>query len=117
MQVGAIEIEIAIGIEIEIVFTARSRSRSRSRRRGRDPRPAAVPAELDQPPSDLPAGVAGTLIDQQADVQDVLATLRLELGGRYPKTRFPLAAELFERLMTAETCPEWLTVVAYDHID
>src|SRR5262249_42687642 len=36
--------------------------------KGRDPRPAAVPAELDQPPSELPAGVAGTLIDQQADV-------------------------------------------------
>jgi hypothetical protein len=49
--------------------------------KGRDPRPSAVPAELDQPPSDLPAGVVGTLVDQQADVQDVLATL-LDLGNR-----------------------------------
>src|SRR5581483_3070470 len=49
--------------------------------RGREPRPASVPAELEQPPSELPPGVAGTLVDQQADVQDVLATL-LDLGNR-----------------------------------
>jgi malate synthase len=53
----------------------------------------------------------------KATVGDVLAALRRELGGAYAKTRFPLAAELFEQLMTAEDCPEWLTVVAYDHID
>jgi hypothetical protein len=50
-------------------------------------------------------------------VRDVLAALRRELGAGYADTRFPLAAELFERLMTADACPEWLTTVAYDHID
>jgi uncharacterized membrane protein YgcG len=43
--------------------------------RGRDPAPGAVPARLDRPPSDLPAPLAGTLVDGQADVQDAVATL------------------------------------------
>ena len=52
-----------------------------------------------------------------ATVQDVVGALRREHGTGYATTRFPLAAELFERLMTADTCPEWLTTVAYEHID
>jgi malate synthase len=52
-----------------------------------------------------------------ATVADVLTALRRELGTVYTDTRFPLAARLFEGLMTARACPEWLTVVAYDHID
>ncbi len=52
-----------------------------------------------------------------ATVQDVLAALRRELSAGYADTRFPLGAELFERLMTADACPEWLTTIAYDHID
>jgi uncharacterized membrane protein YgcG len=43
--------------------------------RGRDPAPGAVPARLDRPPSDLPAPLAGTLVDGRADVQDAVATL------------------------------------------
>ena len=31
--------------------------------------------------------------------------------------RFPLAARLFEQLMTSEDFPEFLTLVAYEHID
>src|SRR5579884_3975382 len=49
--------------------------------KGRDPRVSGVPEVLEQPPSDLPPGVAGTLVDEQADVQDVLATL-LDLARR-----------------------------------
>ena len=36
---------------------------------------------LSTPPSDLPAPLAGTLLDQQADVQDAVATL-VDLGNR-----------------------------------
>jgi hypothetical protein len=49
--------------------------------RGRDPVVGPVAAYLTEPPSDLSPGAAGTLIDENADHRDVLATL---LGlGRY----------------------------------
>jgi malate synthase len=51
-------------------------------------------------------------------VRDVLSAFKSEFGqAAYRKTKFPLAARLFERLMTARECPEWLTTVAYDHLD
>lgn len=43
--------------------------------RGRDPKVGAVPSHLTEPPSDLPPGVAGTLVDEKADMQDIMATL------------------------------------------
>ena len=49
--------------------------------RGRDPAVGQVPPTLSEPPSDLPAGVVGTLVDERADVQDVVATL-VELANR-----------------------------------
>src|SRR5262249_22918629 len=48
---------------------------------GRDPQVGAVPALLDSPPSDLPAPLAGPLVDEVADVQDAVATL-VDLGER-----------------------------------
>jgi hypothetical protein len=43
--------------------------------RGRDPQ-VSLPAEyLPQPPSDDPPGIAGTLVDEKADMQDIIATL------------------------------------------
>ncbi len=43
--------------------------------RGRDA-PVKLPAEwIPEPPSDLPAGMVGTLIDERADTKDVMATL------------------------------------------
>ncbi|MGD8998748.1 MAG: DUF2207 domain-containing protein, partial [Anaerolineae bacterium] len=43
--------------------------------RGRDPE-VSLPAEyLPQPPSDDPPGIAGTLVDEKADMQDIIATL------------------------------------------
>jgi malate synthase len=53
----------------------------------------------------------------QATVREVLDALERELGADFLGSRFPLAARLFERLMTAPECPEWLTLVAYDHLD
>ena len=42
---------------------------------GRDPRPQIAPTYLPEPPSQLPAGIAGVLIDEKADTRDVLATI------------------------------------------
>lgn len=43
--------------------------------KGRDA-PVKLPAEwIPEPPSDLPAGMVGTLIDERADTKDVIATL------------------------------------------
>lgn len=43
--------------------------------KGRDA-PVKLPAEwIPEPPSDLPAGMVGTLIDERADTKDVMATL------------------------------------------
>ncbi len=43
--------------------------------RGKDPDVGPVPAYLTEPPSDLPPGVAGTLVDEKADLQDIIATV------------------------------------------
>ncbi len=42
--------------------------------KGRDPS-VAIAAQTSKPPSDLPPGVVGTLIDESADMHDILATL------------------------------------------
>lgn len=47
--------------------------------RGRDPATGLVADILPEPPDDLPPGAAGTLLDERADHQDVVATL-LGLG-------------------------------------
>lgn len=43
--------------------------------RGRDPGVGRVAPVLDRPPSDLPAPLAGTLVDEVADARDAVATL------------------------------------------
>ncbi len=43
--------------------------------RGRDPQVGLVAEYLTEPPPDLPPGMAGALIDERADMQDVIATL------------------------------------------
>jgi malate synthase len=50
-------------------------------------------------------------------VRDVLDGLQSEAGAAWAGSQFPLAARLFQQLMTAPACPEWLTVAAYEHID
>jgi len=44
-------------------------------RHGRDPQVLAVPEYLTEPPSDEMPGIVGLLIDEKADMQDILATL------------------------------------------
>jgi len=43
--------------------------------KGRDPQPQIIPTYLPEPPSDLPPGMAGTLIDEKADTKDVLSSI------------------------------------------
>jgi hypothetical protein len=50
--------------------------------RGRQPTiPGTPPTSVEEPPSDLPAPLAGTLVDGVADLQDAVATL-VDLGQR-----------------------------------
>ncbi len=49
--------------------------------RGRDAPVGLIADYLPEPPSDVPAGMVGTLIDESADPQDVLATI-LDLARR-----------------------------------
>jgi len=43
--------------------------------RGRDPAIGPVPEYIETPPDDLPPGLLGSLIDEQADMQDIVATI------------------------------------------
>lgn len=43
--------------------------------KGRDPKAGPVPEYLTEPPSDLPPGLVGVLIDEKADMRDITATL------------------------------------------
>ncbi len=43
--------------------------------RGRDPQIGPVPEYIEEPPDDLPPGILGTLIDERADMRDVVATM------------------------------------------
>lgn len=77
--------------------------------RGRDPKVGVVPTHLSEPPSDLEPGLAGTLVDEKADMEDIVATMvdlarrgviemeelkttRL-LGGKSTNFRFRLLGE------------------------
>ena len=43
--------------------------------RGRDDDPGVVPETLSRPPSQLPAGIVGTLVDEHADLKDIIASI------------------------------------------
>lgn len=49
--------------------------------RGRDPKVGLAAPYLAEPPSDLRPGLAGTLLDERADLQDIMATL-IDLAQR-----------------------------------
>jgi len=42
---------------------------------GRDPSTGPLPSYLTEPPDELPPGVAGTLVDEKADLQDIIASV------------------------------------------
>ncbi|MCI0350975.1 MAG: DUF2207 domain-containing protein, partial [Acidobacteriales bacterium] len=49
--------------------------------RGRDPQVGPVPQYLTEPPSNLPPAVVGTLLDERADLRDVMSTI-IDLAHR-----------------------------------
>ena len=49
--------------------------------RGRDPQIGPVPEYITEPPDDLPPGIIGTLIDEKAEMRDVVATI-IDLGRK-----------------------------------
>jgi uncharacterized membrane protein len=49
--------------------------------RGRDPNVGPVPEFLSEPPSNLPPAIVGTLIDERADLRDILSTI-IDLAHR-----------------------------------
>ncbi len=49
--------------------------------RGRDPQVGLVAEYLNEPPANIAPGEAGTLVDERADMQDIIATL-VDLGRR-----------------------------------
>ncbi len=49
--------------------------------RGRDPKVGPVPEYLSEPPNDLPPALVGTLVDETADMRDILSTV-IDLGRR-----------------------------------
>ncbi|MFN8454824.1 MAG: DUF2207 domain-containing protein [Anaerolineae bacterium] len=44
-------------------------------KRGRDLPVGPLPEYITEPPSDLPAGIVGTLVDENADLKDIIATI------------------------------------------
>jgi uncharacterized protein (TIGR04222 family) len=74
--------------------------------RGRDPQPVLAAEYLSELPSDLPPGIVGTLLDEKADVQDVLATV-IDLARRGFVTMEEIAGSgaldyLFRRVSNAD---------------
>lgn len=52
----------------------------------------------------------------QQTTKEVLKAISEELGDAYKDSRFDLAGKLFLEMMTGDNFPEFLTLVAYDHI-
>lgn len=75
VDVGLIGVALAIAIGLPLwIFT-------RYQQHGRDPQVGAVPTYLDAPPSDMPPAMVGTLVDERADLRDVISTL-LDMARR-----------------------------------
>jgi uncharacterized membrane protein len=87
--------------------------------RGRDPHVGLVADYLPEPPDDAPPGVAGTLVDEKADLQDVIATL-IDLARRgyltmTEDTKKGFAGLVFQRDFVFErTDKDWNDLRAYE---
>ena len=87
--------------------------------RGRDPHVDLVADYLPEPPDDAPPGVAGTLVDEKADLQDVIATL-IDLARRgyltmTEDTKKGFAGLVFQRDFVFErTDKDWNDLRAYE---
>src|SRR5690606_14996702 len=73
LGVGALSFLILLGGPLSIVGLWYTR--------GRDPKVGPVPTYISEPPSDLPPAVVGSLIDEKADVRDIMSTI-IDLARR-----------------------------------
>jgi hypothetical protein len=67
LLVGLIAVLLALGGPIGVYLLWYTR--------GRDPKVAGIPEYITEPPDNLPPGILGTLIDERADMQDVVASI------------------------------------------
>lgn len=70
---GGLGLALAVGGPLAIYLLWHSR--------GRDRPSSVVPEYVSEPPSDLPAGVVGTLVDENVDMKDIVASI-LDLARR-----------------------------------
>jgi uncharacterized membrane protein YgcG len=75
VNLGTCVLSILIGLGIPLAVYARWRTH------GRDPEVGPVPQYLAELPSTLPPGIVGALVDETADMRDILATL-IDLARR-----------------------------------
>ncbi|PJF28463.1 MAG: hypothetical protein CUN53_00215 [Phototrophicales bacterium] len=75
VNVGTCLLSMLIGLGVPLAVYARWRTH------GRDPEVGPVPQYLAELPSNLPPGVVGALVDETADMRDILATL-IDLARR-----------------------------------
>ncbi len=75
INLGVIALSLLIGIGLPLLIYVQYVSR------GRDPKIGVVPKYLTSPPSDLPPALVGTLVDEKADLRDVMSTI-IDLGSR-----------------------------------
>lgn len=75
VNVGTCLLSILIGLGVPLAVYTRWRTH------GRDPEVGPVPQYLAELPSNLPPGIVGALLDETADMRDILATL-IDLARR-----------------------------------
>lgn len=75
LDIGVLAASLLTGLGLPLfIFT-------RYQAKGRDPDIGVVPTYLTEPPSSLPPAVVGTLVDERADLRDVMSTV-LDLAHR-----------------------------------
>ncbi len=70
-----------IGLSLLVVISAPLAMYALWYTKGKDPKVGLVPEYLSEPPSDLPPALVGTLVDERADLRDVLSTV-IDLARR-----------------------------------
>ncbi len=96
VNIGTCLLSMLIGLGVPLAVYARWRTH------GRDPEVGPVPQYLAELPSKLPPGVVGALLDETADMRDILATL-IDLARRgYLVIEEEKAASLFGTIQNSE---------------
>lgn len=75
ITLGVIVVSLALAIGGPLFVYTRYQAK------GRDPKIGPVPEYLSEPPSDLPPALVGSLVDERADVRDVMSTI-IDLAHR-----------------------------------